>query len=266
MNIDKEILPDNPAARLMSTLEKICNQEYTSSEISNQVWARTFNVSTEPEELLTHYAQLFTLIKDSYDIVIEYYPKQQKTHQDWKNYLTNLFKRHSPYNHHWNDMVGSLKKGSYLDMVQIASDNLSHYVAPTKINDLSAENLKKQIEELISDIDYSSQFTTFLKEHLKEEFNRILEYIKHFDLYGSIPIRKSIYNILSNNELAKNQTSKVVKTIGGILVCIATAIGVVNDTAEFPDSIEHLKKEFLISYKSNTSASDENEQRDIEVN
>ncbi len=87
-----------------------------------------------------------------------------------------------------------------------------------------------------------------MKAFLKEELENILNSIKYFDLYGSDPIRKSIYNIVGNSEVSKNFTTKAIASVGVLLVSIATAIGVVNDVASFPEALRNLRNEFLLPY------------------
>ena len=265
MDIEKEILPDNPAARLLAILERILEVEYKADELSNIVWARVFNISTKPEVLFTHYSQLFLLINESFQKVVEYYPKQVNTHNNWKNHISETFQRCSPFHHGWKQVVDGLNKGNHIEMVQVAADNLAHYVVPTRVNGLTLDELNEQLSNLMAEIDESNSLTEYLKKYLKEELNNIARYVENFDLYGSVPIKKSIYNILSNNEMAKKNGSKVVKGVGAFLVCVATAIGVVNDVSDVPDSIESLKNRFLISYESEKSLEDDTNEKTVAV-
>lgn len=246
MNIENEMLPDNPAARLQSLLERMLEVEYKDNEKVSAVFARVLDITHNPSEVFPHYSHLFILIEDAYNKVMQYYPKQKKTHSSWKVHLAGVFQKHSPYHHDWKALVTAIGQGTHLDIIQVANDNLEHFVLPTNVNGLTIEELEEQVSELILNIESSNDLSDYLKIFLKEELEKILSYIKHFDLYGSDPIKKSIYNIIGNSEVSKNFSCKAIAGVSMLLVSIASAIGVVNNVATFPDSVEKLRNEFLL--------------------
>lgn len=246
MSIEENILPDNPAARLQSMLVRMVDVEFDVNEQVSTVFARVCQIDNEPEKIFPHYSQLFILIQDAYEKVVQFYPNQQKTHLSWKNHLTKNLQSHSPYHHQWKALMDKLQHAHYLDMVQIASDNLAHYVKPTEVYGLTIEKLAEQVTSLIEEIKNSNDLSPYLKVFLSEELSNILNFVRQFDLYGSEPIRKSIYNILANSEVSKKGKSKVVKNLCLFAVTVATAIGVINDAVEFPKSLDSLRSEFLL--------------------
>lgn len=248
MSIESEILPDNPAARLQSFLDRMLEIEYDEKEKISSVLSRVLEVSDSPKNILPHYSQLFVLIDEAYSKVMQYYPKQQRTHLAWQRHFTSVLQKHSPYHHDWKVLIGSLRQGSHLDIIQVANDNLEHFVKQTKVHGLTIEDLELEVSRLIEEINNSGELSDYLKMYLKEELENILNTIKHFDLYGSDPVKKSIYNILGNSEVSKNMGTRVIKGVGIFLVSIASAIGVVNDAASFPESLKDLRNEFLLPY------------------
>lgn len=248
MGIENQILPDNPAARLQSLFDRMLEIEHEDKEKISSVFARLLGVSDSPVNILPHYSQLFVLINEAYSKVMQYYPKQQKTHGVWQRHFTSTLQKHSPYHHEWKVLISALKQGSHLDMIQVANDNLEHFVKPTKVHGLTIEELELEVSRLIEEIHASGELSEYLKAFLKEELENILNSIKHFDLYGSDPIRKSIYNIVGNSEVSKNFATKAIAGVGVLLVSIASAIGVVNDVASFPESLRDLRNEFLLPY------------------
>lgn len=248
MNLENEMLPDNPAARLQSLLDKMLDVEHNEREQISAVLARVLDVANNPSEIFPHYSQVFILIDDAYNKVMQFYPKQQRTHASWRSHLTSTFQKHSPYHHEWKVLITAIKQGTHLDMIQVANDNLEHFVKPTQVQGLTIAELEIQISELIFDIESADELSNYLKIFLKEELEKILGYIKHFDLYGSDPIRKSIYNIIGNSEVSEKFTTKAITGIGVLLVSIASAIGVVNDVASVPESLVKLRNEFLLPH------------------
>ncbi|HBC3451049.1 TPA: hypothetical protein KDY51_004969 [Vibrio parahaemolyticus] len=248
MSIGSEMLPDNPAARLQSLLDRMLETEYDHNEQISAVFARVLGVDNDPSEIFPHYSQLFILIEDAYNKVMQYYPRQGRTHTAWRSYLTDTFQKHSPYHHQWAALTSAIRQGTHLDIIQVANDNLEHFVRPTKVNGLTIVELQEQVSKLLLDIEKASELSDYLKVFLKEELEKILDYIKHFDLYGSDPIRKSIYNIIGNTEVSKNFACKAIAGVSALLVTVASSIGVVNDAASFPESIEKLKNEFYLPY------------------
>ena len=238
MGIENEMLPDNPAARLQSLLDRMLNIDHKDNEKISSVFSRLLEVNDSPASILPHYSQLFVLIDEAYNKVLQYYPKQQRTHAIWRAHLTKILQQNSPYHHDWKALIAGLKQGTHLDMIQVANDNLEHFVKPTKVYGLTVEELESEVSRLIEDINNSGDLSDYLKVFLKEELEKILNSIKHFDLYGSDPIRKSIYNIVANSEVSKNITSKAIAGVGIFLVSVASAIGVVNDVASFPKSLK----------------------------
>ena len=91
LSIESEILPDNPAARLQSFLERMHKAKHDDNEQMSAVFSRILDVEDKPSEILPHYSQLFILIDDAYNKVTEYYPKQQKLHTRWRAYFTDVF-------------------------------------------------------------------------------------------------------------------------------------------------------------------------------
>ncbi|NVK43916.1 MAG: hypothetical protein HWE39_21965 [Oceanospirillaceae bacterium] len=247
MGIENEMLPDNPAARLQSFLDRMLEIEHSDKEQISTVFARILDVENSPADIFPHYSQLFVLVDEAYNKVMQYYPKQQRTHATWRAHLTSTLQKHSPYHHEWKVLVSALKQGTHLDMIQVANDNLEHFVKPTKVYGLTVEELESEVARLIEEINSSNELSDYLKVFIKEELNKIINSIKHFDLYGSDPIRKSIYNIVANSEVSKNSANKAIAGVGVFLVSIASAIGVVNDMTSFPESLEVLREEFLLS-------------------
>lgn len=248
MSIEDKMLPDNPAARLQFLLDRMLGIEHNDKEKISLVFSRLLEVDDSPSNILPHYSQLFVLIDEAYKKVIQYYPKQQRTHFPWQKHLTNTLKQHSPYHHEWKALISVLRQGSHLDLLQVANDNLQHFVKPTKVYGLTVEELELEVSSLIEVINDSSDLSDYLKVFLKEELEKILNGIKHFDLYGSDPIKKSIYNIIANFEVSKKITSKAIVGISALLVTVASAIGFVNDVASFPESLKNLREEFLLPY------------------
>ncbi|WP_447400210.1 hypothetical protein [Vibrio harveyi] len=119
---------------------------------------------------------------------------------------------------------------------------------PTQVNGLTVAELEEQVSKLIIDIEASNDLSSYLKIFLIEELHKILEYIKHFELYGSDPIRKSIYNIVGNTEVSKKFGCKAIAGVSALLVTVASSIGVINDVSSFPESLEKLKTEFYLPY------------------
>ncbi|ELV8702156.1 hypothetical protein QNE55_004113 [Vibrio vulnificus] len=248
MSIGSEMLPDNPAARLQSFLERIQKAKHNGNEQISAVFSRILDVEDKPSEVLPHYSQLFVLIDDAYNKVTEYYPKQQKLHTGWRTYFTDVFQKHSPYHHQWPAIKTALIQGGYLELIQVANDNLEHFVRPTQVNGLTVADLEVEVSKLIIEIEASNELSSYLKIFLIEELHKILEYIKHFDLYGSDPIRKSIYNIVGNTEVSKKFACKAIAGVSALLVMVASSIGVINDVSSFPESLEKLKTEFYLPY------------------
>lgn len=248
MRIETQILPDNPAARLQSMLDRMLAMEFSDRETISPVFARALDIRDHPTEILPHYSQLFILIDEAYEKVMEFYPKQQRTHAGWRGHLTSAFQKHSPYHHEWKVLITAIKQGMHLDMIQIANDNLEHFVQPTKVHGLTLDELEQQVKELIEEINESSELSAYLKAFLQEELEKILVSIKHFDLYGSEPIRKSIYSIVANSEVSKNFTAKAITGVITLLSSVACAIGVVNDVSSFPDSLKDLRDTYELPY------------------
>lgn len=239
-------MPDNPAARLQSMLEKMLEAKYATNAQISLVFSNMFGVDDEPAKIYPHYSQLFILINEAYDKVIQYYPKQVNTHYAWCKHFSDTFRNNSPYHHQWGSLVHALRQGGHLDMIQIANDNLEHFVRPTNIHGLSIDDLEKQVSELIADINSSDELSDYLKNFLKEELTKILGFIKNFDLYGSDPIRKSIYNVIGNIEVSNKITTNVIKGVSALLIMVASSIGIANDVASLPESIEKLKTNFYL--------------------
>ena len=245
MNVKIEVLPDNPAARLMSILDEMVNIPFRSQEQISAVFARVFDIKNTPSEVFPHYSQMFVLIQEAHDKVIQYYPKQQKTHAQWQNDLSKTFRQHSPYHHEWAPLIASIKSGTNMDMIQVASDSLSHHVEPTEVQELNIADLETQIADLVADITSSEELSTYLKTFLKEELEKILDNIKHFDLYGSVPIKKSIYNIMSNHEILTKSSLKIIKDVATVAALVCGSIGFINNAAQFPNSLEYFKSQFI---------------------
>ncbi|PTO79565.1 hypothetical protein CWN84_02265 [Vibrio splendidus] len=240
------MLPDNPAARLQSLLAQMLEANWEGKEQISEVFSRLLDIDNEPSEVFPHYSQLFILIEDAYDKVMEYYPKQERLHNAWRAYLKDTFQKHSPYHHQWSALTTAIQQGNHLDIIQVANDNLEHFVRPTQINGLSILDLEEQVSQLIVDIENANELSGYLKIFLKEELEKILSYIKYFNLYGSDPIRKSIYNIIGNTEVSKTFACKAIAGVCALLVTVASSIGVINDVASFPESIEKLESEFYL--------------------
>ncbi|EKO3573766.1 hypothetical protein P0E94_003476 [Vibrio metschnikovii] len=242
------MLPDNPAARLQSFLERMQKVKYDRTEKMSAVFSRILDVEDKPSEIFPHYSQLFVLIDDAYNKVTEYYPKQQNLHTEWRAYFIDVFQRHSPYHHQWEAIQSALIQGNKLEIIQVANDNLEHFVRSTQVNGLTVADLEVEVSQLILEIEASNELSSYLKLFLIKELHKILEYIKHFDLYGSDPIRKSIYNILGNTEVSKKFACKAIAGVSALLVMVASSIGVINDVSSFPESLEKLKTEFYLPY------------------
>lgn len=247
MKDGKDILPDNPAARLLSIYKKAINIEAKPEEASGKVWARVLNVSYAPADFFPIYAQLFTLTEEAFNKVIHFYPNQASTHQRWRNHLNGVFEKCSPYHHAWKDVKAQLRSENSGEMLQIASDGLSHYVKATTVSELSLDELKNEFIELKQLIIGNVEFSQHLKNYLINELSKILYNLDHYDLYGSAQIENSIYNIYSNAELNRSADKSFVSKFGGFVFAVAAAIALINDAAELPESLRKINSKILIS-------------------
>lgn len=240
------LLIDNPAYRLRSILTQVSEYEdYLPDELSGPVWARLFNVSEHPADFYPHYAQLFTLVNDSYKAVVHHYPKQKELHQSWKEYYLNTFQRMSPFHHKWLDVSTALEKPIHMNLVQVASDILSHHVNSETPNDISLKDLELKIDGLIQEITQSNELSDYLVSYLVAEFRKITSHLNLYNLYGSEPIKDSIYNIISNSEVQKPENSTIKTKIVAILSAVAFSIALVNDIKQLPSSIDGVAEMFL---------------------
>ncbi len=131
-------------------------------------------------------------------------------------------------------------------MLQVAEDNLSHYVMRTSVDELSIEKLKEEFEDLKVKISNEESFSGQLKNFLTAELESILNSLTHYDLNGSSAIRESIYNIASNSDLKNNKFS-FRKQVIGFLVVAATSVSIINDLADLPDSLDFFKEKLFQS-------------------
>lgn len=237
----KEVLADNPASRLLNILHKAKEATYSEPEYSGAVWARVLDVEASPSELLTAYAKLFSLNQEAYEAVIKFYPRQKNTHIKWKNGIEKCLKAHSPFHHPWKSILGGLCVPDIIDTLQVADDNLAHFITPTYVNELSIQKLKDEFQTLKQKISEDDSFSNQLKNFLIDELQKILEALDHYDLNGSTPIRNAIYNIVSNSDIKKNTSFSFKKELCSFLIVAATSISIINDIADFPDSLESIK-------------------------
>ena len=252
----KEVLPDNPASRLLNILNKALEIDFNPDVKSGAIWAKVLNVGSKPSELLPAYSQLFILTEDAYEAVTKFYPKQRSTHTKWKQGISNCLQSNSPYHHPWKNVADQLKSSEIIDTLQVAEDNLAHYVMRTSVDELSIERLKEEFEELRAKISEEESFSGHLKNFLIGELEKILNALENYDLNGSSPIRESIYNIVSNTDLENNSKFSFGKQLCGFLVVAATSISIVNDIADLPDSLVFLKEKLFLSSKSIVSPND----------
>ncbi len=246
MNSLKKILPDNPAARLLSILSDAIKIQYSKEEKAGEVWAKVLKVKNTPSEFLPSYGQLFVLVNEAYEKVVQFYPKQQSTHAGWRNKINKCLQNNSPYHHQWSAVNQQLKAVGIIDMLQIAADNLGHFVNPTAVDDLSLKSLREEFEALRKSISNDNTFSEHLKRFLIEELENILNCLIHYDLYGSVPIKDSIYNIVSNIELHKTKKTSLVKKLGTFLFFAASAISIVNNVAVAPENLTKLRDEIFV--------------------
>jgi len=250
MAIIKEILPDNPASRLLSILDKSKHVKYNNKAKAGEVWAKILDVTFTPTEFFPAYAQLFVLVNDAYESVIRFYPNQARTHAVWKNAINKCLQENSPYHHEWDNVKPQLIQPNILDLLQVANDNLAHYVVPTTVDKPSIEKLRSEFEELKESIINESSFSEYLKNFLINELEKIIHALDHFDLNGSEPINSSIYNIVSNVDL-NNKSFSFKKSLLSFLVIAASSISIINDIADLPESLSSFKDILLISDSSN---------------
>ena len=84
LSIQNKILTDNPAARVQSFLGRMLEAEYEKDEQFSVVFARILDIKNNPSEIFPYYSQLFMLIEDAYNTVLQYYPQQERTHSQWR--------------------------------------------------------------------------------------------------------------------------------------------------------------------------------------
>ena len=237
----RDILPDNPASRLLSILHRAIDMKYSDTDKSAEIWAKVLKVENRPSELFYAYSKLFTLTEDAYKAVSRLYPKQRATHARWQKEISKCLQSCSIYHHTWKQVVDQLKSPNIIDMLQVAEDNLAHYVMRTSVDELSMEKLKEEFKELKLKISEETSFSNQLKYFLTGELEKILDALHHFELNGSSPIRGAIYNIVSNVDLAKNDKFSFRKQLCGFLVVAASSISIINDVADLSESLEFFK-------------------------
>ncbi len=237
----REVIPDNPASRLINILNIALETNYEATDKSGVIWAKILKVNDTLPELLPAYSQLFVLTEEAYESVIKFYPKQRNTHEKWRSGITNCLQTNSPYHHAWKNVISELKAPEIIDTLQVAEDNLAHYVLRTTVDELSIEKLKEEFESLKEKIFTEETFSDQLKKFLIGELEKILNVLDHYDLYGSNPIRESIYNIISNVDL-ENNNYPFRKQLCGFLFVVASSISIINDVADLPKSLEFFRQ------------------------
>lgn len=264
MTSEKEILPDNPAARLLSILKIAVDIEFDENAKAGDIWAKVLRVNNTPSEFFPVYAQLFTLTSDAYEKVVDYYPNQQSIHAGWRNKINNCLQSNSPYHHPWLQLKKQIQAIDVMDMLQIAADNLAHYVTPTTVNELSIEELKGEFNSLKDSILDSESLSDQLKKFLVSELEKILNCLEHYDLYGSVPVKDAIYNIVSNIEINQSAKPSIIKKLGAFLIVAASSIAVINDVADVPESLVTLRNEIFIPLIDSIET-DPSRKKDIEI-
>lgn len=237
----RDLLQDNPASRLLSILHRAIDMEYGDNDKSAVIWAKVLKVENKPSELFPAYSKLFILTDEAYEAVSRFYPKQLATHAAWQKGISKCLQSNSLYHHPWKQAIDQLKSSNIIDMLQVAEDNLAHYVVRTFVDELSIEKLKEEFEDLKIKISEESSFSSQLKYFLVGELEKILNALDRYELNGSSPIRDAIYNIVSNVDLEKNDKFSFRKQLFGFLVVAATSISIINDVAVLPASLSQLK-------------------------
>lgn len=180
------MLNGNPAARLHDILAELREQSRGANTFN--VWATIFR--TEGNIALTHerLARMMRLSDETYEAMIELFPKQIRPTTTWKNALDKAFRT--------QNMLESFH--TFIDAVDDnAFDHLTSAVDllesknPITLNTGDIENFIDQLNSLISET-MNSELEIKVKEYLVRSLRSIVTALQEYRLSGSIPVTASI--------------------------------------------------------------------------
>ena len=220
------MLNGNPAARLLDILTELREQSRGANTFS--VWATVFK--TEGNIALTHerLARMMRLSDETYEAMIELFPKQTRPTTAWKNTLDKAFKSQNLLEgfHTFIDVITD----TALDHLTAAVD-LLEFKSQVTLNTADIEKFTDQLNSLISETINSEELETKVKEYLVRSLRNILTALQEYRLSGSIPVTASIeqtfgHSIFDADYRSALENTSIGKKIVNSLGSLANAVTV----------------------------------------
>ncbi|WP_460139652.1 hypothetical protein [Pseudomonas sp. S2_E01] len=218
------MLNGNPAARLLDILMELRDQSRAVNTFT--VWETV--LKTEGNLALTHerLARLMRLSDETYEAMIERFPKQERPTNTWKRTLDNAFREQNMLSafHTFIDHIDD----TALDHLTAAVDLLDSK-NPTTLDPSEIETFIDELNALISEA-MNGEFEQKVKEYLVRSLRAVVTALQEYRLSGSIPVTASIEQTLGHsffdvdcrNALEKTSIGqKILKTLGH-LASVAT--------------------------------------------
>lgn len=243
----KVMLPDNPALRLSNIINKIVNDQCGDmvNKPAIHLLSTLFGVEYTDPCFFYHYAKLILLVEESFEKIKEVKPERVKYNERWRKHISTCLTSFNPSANTLAQYRSELGKAEVLERLEVASDFIDYHSIGDNIDVDLIDDLASKIDEIKSEILDSNDFSDEFKNFILSEFDKIIESLRNYDLNGAVPIRESIYRVASNMEvLHSSDKTGISKKILNILSVAAMSVSLVNDVAEFPNSLNILKNSY----------------------
>lgn len=220
---------DNPAARLLSILEKA--KEIPPSMNCRNAWKKLLGPIENNAMLISRLGKIMELPEQIIQAMQDGFPSQGDTWSHWEAQISQGFSAQN-LNANWDSFINNIDAHSII-YLRLASD-LLHSKSNTKvIADEQINAVRESIQTIYEEV-LNSELPGEIKKYVIRCLRKILVGIDEYHLTGALPlldtietmvghsaIDKDYHNFLTDSDLGK----RILDTLGSMADVVTVAVG-----------------------------------------
>jgi len=221
---------DNPAARLLSLLEK-CKQK-PGHMACKQAWREILDTGKDAALLMSRLGKVMELSQVTIEALRESFPNRETTWSHWNSQVNSAFMNQN-LSATWDTFINHIDHHTIV-YLQLSSDLLQGKSTTKLLENEKLNELRDELTELCDSV-INSSLSSEIKKYITRALRKLVTNIDEYRLTGALPLLEAVEGMVGHacvdveykefmqtNELGR----KLLVTLGAIADAVTVAIGI----------------------------------------
>lgn len=221
---------DNPAARLLSILEK--GKQLPSNMNCRDAWQQLLMVESDNALLMSRLGKIMEFPEQIILALREGFPNQKNTWSHWSQKVNSGF-IHQHLNSNWDTFINHIDDHS-ITYLALAADLLQSKSNTKNISDDEIKSVREKLSQIYDEI-LSADLPDEVKKYLIRYIRKILNGIDEYYLTGALPLLDAVDTMVGHAAIDANYRdflrdtqlgSKILEALGAMANVVTVAVGI----------------------------------------